>query len=80
MHTDEKTIRLKLDNASLLEDYAEEIRRWESEGGSPSTLNDIFSEVEVPLKKGDLYEVTGGGFISEGESIFYEVHVKPHPS
>lgn len=77
MSTEEKTIRLKLDNSSFLEEYAAELRRWESEGGNPSTLNDIFSDVEVPLSKGDVVEVVDGEFISEGDNVYYQVHVRP---
>jgi hypothetical protein len=71
-----KTLKIKLDKASHLKEYEEELLRWESDGGNASDLNDILDDLDTPLKTGEVFEVRDGRITSEGDEFYYEVTVK----
>lgn len=73
-----RTIRIKLEHSSQLQlqEYENEIERWEGEGGNPGELNDILSDIKLPIKKGQLFKVLGGKLVSENDGIYYEVDIK----
>ena len=71
-----KTLKIKLEKASHLKEYEEELLRWESDGGNVSDLNDILDDLDLPLNPGDLFEVQEGHITSEGDEFYYEVTVK----
>ena len=72
----DKTLKIKLEKASHLKEYEEELLRWESEGGNASELNDILDDLDPPLKPGDLFEVQEGHITSDGDEYYFEVKVK----
>lgn len=71
-----RTLKIKLDKASHLKEYEEELVRWESEGGNASALNDILDELDRPLQEGDIFEVQESHMISEGNEYYLEIKIR----
>ncbi|SMO63429.1 hypothetical protein [Fodinibius sediminis] len=71
----QRTLKIKLSESNHLKEYEDELERWESEGGRASTLNDIFDEVKLPLKPGEVFEVTDGNVIYEDGEYYYMIDI-----
>lgn len=71
-----KTLKIKLDKATHLKEYEEELLRWESEGGNATELNDILDDLDRPLHEGDIFEVQECHIISEENKFYLEIKVK----
>lgn len=71
-----RTIRIKVENSTQLQVYENEMERWVDEGGNTSELSDILSDIEIPLKKGQLFKVLDGEWVTEGDSLYYKADIK----
>ena len=72
----DKTLKIKLEKASHLKEYEEELLRWENDGGNATELNDILDDLDLPLNPGEIFEVEDGHIISESDGYYLEVTVK----
>lgn len=71
-----RTIRIKVENSSQLQEYESEMERWVDEGGNTNELSDILSDIELPLKKGQLFKVLDGEWVTEDDGFYYKVGIK----
>lgn len=75
----EKRIKIKLEKSDHLKTYMDELDRWEGEGGSISDLHEILEDLNLPVKTGDIFEVTDGNVVFEDNDYFYEAVLKKQP-
>lgn len=74
-----KNIKIKLEKSDHLKEYLVELERWEGEGGSSSDLQEILEDIKLPLQAGEVFEVTDGKIMHEGNHYFFEVTLKALP-
>ncbi|WP_138429873.1 hypothetical protein [Fodinibius saliphilus] len=71
-----RSLKIKLENANFLKTEWESIARWESEGGGATSSNDPVSYAKLPLKPGEVFEVSKGGeIIFEDDDPYYCVEI-----
>lgn len=64
-----RTLKIVVDTKSLSVTDLQEIEQWENEGGRPVSQHMIWKNI-APLRKGEIFEVTGEDIVYEDGQLF----------
>ena len=77
MKSPNQTIKIEIDTSSLTADDLEAFRRWENEGGHPSSRPDILASLSLPLplQNGEIFEVVDSDVIVENGKLHLQAEI-----
>lgn len=68
----EHIITLKVESEASSGETLKALERWEDDGG----LAGPYHEQSLPLRKGEIFEVTGGELVNIDNTLYYQVRIK----
>lgn len=77
--TRRQQIQIKLDLSFEVVNYLKTLEQWENEGGNTTfSGKDIIGEIDLPVRPGEQFEVTGGHLLLDGKDCYFiaEIHKK----
>ena len=74
-HHVNRTFKILVESSTLSASDLKDIQEWENEGGAPPSTYDLLKSA-APLRRGDMFEVTGGDLHPEDGKLYYEAEVK----
>ncbi|MDZ7657979.1 hypothetical protein [Fodinibius sp.] len=74
-HTLTRNLKIKIDPRSLSQADINSLEQWENEGGL-STSQTTFLKFLSPLRKGEIFKVTGGDIRFEDGKLYYEAEIE----
>lgn len=70
-----RTLKIKVDAKSLSPTDFNSLAQWENEGGLTSPQTSFLKSLS-PLRKGEIFEVTGGDIHYEDGKLYYEAEIE----
>jgi hypothetical protein len=70
-----RNLKIKIDARSLSPADINSIEQWENEGGL-TTSQSTFLKSLSPLRKGEIFEVSGGDIHFEDGELYYEAEIE----
>lgn len=70
-----RTLKIKIDARSLSPADINSLEQWENEGGLTASQTTFLKSLS-PLRKGEIFEVTGGDIHFEGGELYYEAKIE----
>lgn len=74
-HTLTRSLKIKINASSISPSDINSLQQWENEGGL-TTSQTNFIKTLSPIKKGEIFEVTGGDILYEDGEIYYEAEIE----
>ncbi|WP_441000686.1 hypothetical protein [Fodinibius sp. SL11] len=74
-HTLTRNLKIKINARSLSPTDMNSLEEWENEGGLTTSQTSFLKSLS-PLRKGEIFEVTGGDIRFEEGELYYEAEIE----